>query len=573
MIAVLSCVVLQRIDAMRAAQNARGGGVPTIVKAFIDASNAHSANDEVLILILPYRLYFLLLYRICVVFPHFSLREMCIEFLQSIPMYSFLPFLQLAAKLADLITGTVLDFEGLNDMIDEEVVEKLADIDSHPLEPAPNLATGYVARAELKVRDSFLEYDLLRYLLRALDKDAEVQHILSFLRAFAALTVDSKSSVKLNTWLAFGHGSSYRGGNVLHAIQECLTYHGENQLAVAYSFMCLSAVSAVTGPKNTSYFEQLDLHKLMCDTLVFQSSYWPCARFGLQTLFALCGDDDTEETSWITGVSEANGIMEAIESIQRHKRRLDVVEPGVQFLHRLTAGRTNAADRRRNALVEADGVQVLLSVIQAASLLNAKSALAAKKRTDSSLPQNPDNERTEASALILRGILEVVAIVCSGNTKFSDDRRTKLIGAISDEMCDLISQNPDSLELQAACFKILANYCESNKRIVASAFVEDVIAAGAITIATEVLFSTPKNSATRRWQEHPPTVVEALRFCANICRSECGEAAEDARVALMESKAAAGFVGILGNDFARHAGADESEKICVQVCAWIRKRS
>ena len=88
-IAVLSCVVLQRIDAVRAAQNARGGGVPTIVKAFIDASNAHSANDEVLILILPYRLYFLLLYRICVVFPHFSLREMCIEILQSIPMYSF----------------------------------------------------------------------------------------------------------------------------------------------------------------------------------------------------------------------------------------------------------------------------------------------------------------------------------------------------------------------------------------------------------------------------------------------------------------------------------------------------
>ena len=58
--------------------------------------------------------------------------------------------------------------------------------------------------------------------------------------------------------------------------------------------------------------------------------------------------------------------------------------------------------------------------------------------------------------------------------------------------------------------------------------------------------------------------------CVN---SECGEAAEDARVALMESKAAAGFVGILGNDFARHAGADESEKICVQVCAWIRKSS
>ena len=101
----------------------------------------------------------------------------------------------------------------------------------------------------------------------------------------------------------------------------------------------------------------------------------------------------------------------------------------------------------------------------------------------------------------------------------------------------------------------------------------DVVAAGAITIATEVLFGTSKNNSTPRWQEHPPTVVEALRFCANICRSECGEAAEDARVALMESKAAAGFVGILGNDFARHAGADESEKICVQVCAWIRKRS
>ena len=94
---------------MRAAQNARVGGVPTIVKAFIDASNAHSANDEVLILILPYRLYFFLLYRICVVSPHFSLREMCIEFLQSIPMYSFLPFLQLLSEKA--IRDVLSDYE------------------------------------------------------------------------------------------------------------------------------------------------------------------------------------------------------------------------------------------------------------------------------------------------------------------------------------------------------------------------------------------------------------------------------------------------------------------------------
>ena len=95
MIAILSCAVLQRIDAMRAAQNARGGGVSTIAKAFIDASNAHSANDEVLILILHYRLHFFLflLYRICVVFPPFFLREMSIEFSQSLLMYLFLPFL------------------------------------------------------------------------------------------------------------------------------------------------------------------------------------------------------------------------------------------------------------------------------------------------------------------------------------------------------------------------------------------------------------------------------------------------------------------------------------------------
>ena len=68
------------------------------------------------------------------------------------------------------------------------------------------------------------------------------------------------------------------------------------------------------------------------------------------------------------------------------------------------------------------------------------------------------------------------------------------------------------------------------------------------------------------WRKYPSAATEALRFCANICRPECGEAGEDARASLMEAMAAHGFVAVLSSDAALRSGSEAAEEISKQVC-------
>ena len=482
---------------------------------------------------------------------------------------------------------------------EDSIVEQLAGVESYL-----TLASGAVTRNGSSQRDTFVEKDAHIYLQRALNKDCEVEHLIAFLRALAALTVDADGSAKLSTWLLVQEKTGGNGGDdMLRMLQECLTIHSENHAVVSYTLMSLSSICLLAGAQNADYFERAGMHKLVCDTLVLQSKHWPCARFGLEVLLWLCGvaGDAQKETAWIIGVTEANGMVETLEAIGIHRGRMDVAEPGVRLLCRLLEGRTSGSDRRRSALVDADGVGILLKMIADTSLFDPDSYFEVNESSDGSEETLRGSDAQSSKPLSLRlphgvepsfaqersafcGILEILASVSGGFTKLSDDRRTRLIGTIADDVCELIASNRQCAGVYAAGFKILANYCESTKRGAAEAFVEDALASGANTLATELLFGASsllddeekggggkikaKNQEAQQqqlWRRYPSAATEALRFCANVCRVECGDPARDARAALMEAKAARGFVIVLESKLALRSGSESAEAISIQV--------
>ena len=59
-----------------------------------------------------------------------------------------------------------------------------------------------------------------------------------------------------------------------------------------------------------------------------------------------------------------------------------------------------------------------------------------------------------AKATVFKAALTVLAEVAGGTSKLADERRIRLVGILSDEVCDLLSSNRSSAEVQEACFQV-----------------------------------------------------------------------------------------------------------------------
>jgi hypothetical protein len=369
-----------------------------------------------------------------------------------------------------------------------------------------------------------------------------------------------------------------------------------------------------------------ELPATVCNTLVFQSSQWGCALYGIEALLAPVDEAEVAATiaqalvvgaggagagaggaaaasatsalargggrgsvsgggggseaqknnsTWLTAISAANGIGEVVEAVRRHVSRVLVCEPGCRLLRSLCCGRDMDADRRRVGCVDADGVPILLEVLSTHEMYDSAGKFFDPKVLGldtqgglggggkSSLSANPAKRKAQQEArllaLMFRNVLGVFEALVAGTTKASDERRIKLIGVVADEMCDLVSSNANSGPAQELGFRVLAAYVESTKRGVADAFVEDCLAAGANTLAVDFLSS-------KAMRQQPEAAVHALRLCANLCKPEAGEQAEDARSALVKGKAAKHVVAWLTSPHVAVRGTAQAEALALQGC-------
>jgi hypothetical protein len=85
-----------------------------------------------------------------------------------------------AASICDALSGEILGLEDIYEQSEEENLEVLYDIGVNPVEHASGLP-----RRETQVRDELIKSDILRYILKAVDKECEPRHLVSFLRLLA----------------------------------------------------------------------------------------------------------------------------------------------------------------------------------------------------------------------------------------------------------------------------------------------------------------------------------------------------------------------------------------------------
>mmetsp|Transcript_25621 Transcript_25621/g.30352 ORF Transcript_25621/g.30352 Transcript_25621/m.30352 type:complete len:2015 (+) Transcript_25621:83-6127(+) len=492
---------------------------------------------------------------------------------------------EMAAVCCDFMMADMLFLDAVDPRHESDHADEIHDMGIDPFEDSGDY------RPELIKRDTIISENIHVSILKALDKDCLPEHALSFTRLLAFMCIElsqitsqvkllskskSKSKsmdskyksmsfdgpgpvskrgvAKLQSWLSVdGDG---RGEEVLSTILSVMAEQAEDQNIVCYCMIILAAATGVIGGRKESYITKHGLAQTVCDTLVFQSANWLCALYAMRALLGPC--DGTG--AWVSNVGAANGIVEILEALRRHVDRPQVTEPACKVILYLVSGHDSDTERRRNSFVDADGVTIIIKVLTTSDMFTDAhqffdpKALSVDGKLGTAKRLKQQNElRLKASTF--KSILTSLENVVGGTSKLADERRIKLIGTLCDEVCDLISSQQDVPEVQEAGFRVLASYCESTKKGISEAFVDDVNAAGATALACDVLFN-------KRLRKHPGPASAVFKLVSNMC-SDQSQAAENCRTSFINGRVPKACSAILQGSMVSESGDPAAESLAL----------